>query len=123
MVTIRRRAQRGASTLGCLITLLLFVAAVYYGVNIGEPWVRYYRLTDAMKSSARLAPTLTDAVIRRRLVEKAQELQLPAEAHKFTITRGGKPRRISITGEYSESVRLPFFDHTFVFRPHAEEPL
>jgi len=29
-------SRRGASSSGCLLSLLLFVAALYYGVNIGE---------------------------------------------------------------------------------------
>jgi len=122
MVTVAR-GRRGGSSLGCLLSLLVFVAAVYYGVHIGEPWVRYYRLLDAMKSSARLAPTLTDQVIRRRLSDAADDLGLPADAHRFTINRGGKPRKITISTEYSETVKLPFFEHTFLFRPQADEPL
>jgi hypothetical protein len=123
MVTARRTRQRGASTLGCVFSLLLFIAAVYYGVNIGRLWLRYYQLVDEMDSQARLAPSLTDPVIRRRLSGKVEELGLPPEANKFVITRSGKPRVIIIETEYSDSVDLPLFKHTFVFKPRAEEPL
>ena len=41
-------SRRGASSLGCLFSLLLFVGALYYGVNIGELFFRYYRLLDEM---------------------------------------------------------------------------
>ena len=57
------RARRGASSLGCLVSLLLFVAALYYGINIGEIYIRYDRLLDEMKAQARVAPRLTDDVI------------------------------------------------------------
>ena len=96
---------------------------VYYGIHFGEPWFRYYQLLDEMRSSARLAPTLSDAVIRRRLEAKVDELGLPDEAKKFQITRSGKPRKIVITTHYSETVVLPLFTHTFIFTPTAEEPL
>ena len=78
---------------------------------------------DEIGSSARLAPTLTDAVIRRRLAAKVDELGLPPDANKFTITRGGKPRKITITTQYSETVDVPLLTHTFVFQPEAEEAL
>ena len=39
-------SRRGASSSGCLLSLLLLVAALYYGVNIGEVYFRYYRLLD-----------------------------------------------------------------------------
>lgn len=123
MVTPNLRSRRGTSTMGCLVSLALFIAAVYYGIHVGAPWVRYYQLLDEMRVSARLAPTLSDGVIRRRLEAKVEELGLPDEARKFTITRSGKPRRIVITTQYSETVSAPLFSHTFVYTPKAEEPL
>jgi hypothetical protein len=123
MVTRMLKSRRGTSNAGCLVSLVLFVAAVYYGIHIGQPWVRYYQLLDEMRVSARLAPTLSDGVIRRRLEAKVDELGIPAEAKKFQINRSGKPRRILITTEYSETVDVPLFTHIFVFTPKAEEPL
>jgi len=105
------------------VSLLIFVAAVYYGIHFGEPWLRYYQLLEEMRSSARLAPTLSDGVIKRRLEAKVDELGLPDQANKFQISRSGKPRKITITTQYSETVVVPLFTHTFVFTPTAEEPL
>jgi len=124
MVSARQGSRRGTSTAGCLFSLALFVAAIYYGINIGKPWFRYYQLLDEMRSAARLAPTLSDAVIKRRLVEKVDELGIPPEeANKWVITRSGKPRKITITTTYSEKVTLPLFEHTFIYTPKAEEAL
>jgi hypothetical protein len=123
MVTPNVRSRRGSSTSGCLISLVLFLAALYYGIHLGQPWVRYYQLLDEMRVSARLAPTLSDAVIRRRLEQKVDELTLPADAKKFTITRSGKPRKIIISTQYSETVEVPLLTHTFYFTPMTEEPL
>ncbi len=123
MVKLHRN-RRGTSALGCLFSMLIFVAVVYYGVNIGELYLRYYRLRDEMRVQARLAPSLQDAVIKRRLVAKVDELGLPEEANKFKIKRTMKPpRQITIETEYRESVNLPLFKHTFVFTPRADEPL
>jgi hypothetical protein len=76
-----------------------------------------------MRVSARLAPTLSDGVIRRRLEQKADDLGLPEEARKFEITRSGKPRKIIITTHYSETIDALLVSHTFHFSPTAEEPL
>jgi hypothetical protein len=123
MVTPNLQSRRGTSAVGCLVSLLIFAAAVYYGVQFGQPWLRYYQLLDEMRVSARLAPTLPDGVIRRRLEAKVDELHLPPEARKFTITRSGNPRKIVITSTYSETVSAPLLTHTFVYTPKAEEPL
>jgi hypothetical protein len=116
------RSRRGAGGLGCIMALLLFGAALYYGVNIGQIYLRYYQLLDGMRTQARLAPSLPDDVIHRRLVGQADSL-LPAGAPEFKITRGGHPNRITISTEYKEEVDLPLFKHTFVLRPRTEEPL
>ena len=117
------RSRHGKSNLGCLVSLALFVAALYYGINIGEVYVRYYQMLDEMRSQARLAPGLTDAVIHRRLLDKADELGLPPEADKITIRRTPQPARIVIESEYSETLQLPLITPTCHFHPRAEEPL
>jgi hypothetical protein len=114
-------SRRGAGTLGCLVSVLLFGAVLYYGSHLGRMYWRFYQLQDAMKSQARLAPSLSDDVIRRRLGESADEiLQRPL---KFTISRGGKPRKIVITTAYADTLDLPLFRRVFEHKPRAEEPL
>lgn len=116
--------RRGASSTGCLISLLLFVAALYYGVNIGEVWFRYYRLVDEMKTQARLAAALDDGTIRRRLQAAVTDIGVPDSAgNRMIITRSAQPREIRIETRYSEFVSLPLFKHTFVFNPKAAQPL
>ncbi|HEU5305154.1 MAG TPA: hypothetical protein VFU40_10960 [Gemmatimonadales bacterium] len=117
-----RTSRRGAGGLGCLVSLALFVGALYYGITIGQVYLRYYQILDSMRSQARLAPSLQDDVIDRRLTAQADSL-LPGDPPKFRITRGGHPYRITIETEYTEHVDLPLFKHTFVLRPKAEEPL
>ena len=115
--------RRGTSSLGCLVTLLLFVAALYYGVNIGELFFRYYRLLDEMQTQAQLAPSLDDGTIRRRIQAAAQDIGLPAEAQQVKIARRASPREIVIEIAYAETVPLPLFTHTFTFHPKASQPL
>ncbi len=122
MVASGRNPRRGSGGLGCLLSLVLFAAAVYYGVNIGQVYLRYYQLLDNMRSQARLAPSLQDDVIYRRLNAYADSL-LPNDPPPFKITRTDRPKRIIIETEYSERVELPLFHHEFVLRPRAEEPL
>lgn len=122
MVSLWRGSRRGAGGLGCLLSLLLFGGALYYGVNIGQVYLRYYQMLDGMRTQARLAPGVHDDVISRRLNEHADSL-LPGAPPKFSITRGGQPNRITIETEYTDTVDLPLFKHTFVLRPKAQEPL
>ncbi len=122
MVNLWRNSRRGAGALGCLLSLMLFAAALYYGVNIGQVYLRYYQILDGMRTQARLGPSLQDDVIYRRLNAQADSL-LPGSSPRFKITRTTQPRRIIIETEYTEQVDLPLFKHEFVLRPRAEEPL
>ena len=119
-----RSRRRGASSTGCLISLLIFVAVLYYGVNIGEVFFRYYRLLDEMRSQTRVAAALDDGTIRRRIQAAVQEIGLPDSAGDLIIIqRTAAPRQIVISTRYGETVHLPLFTHTFTFSPRATQPL
>jgi hypothetical protein len=119
---LRARA-RGASSTGCLLWLLVFVGALYYGVNVGEVYFRYYRLLDEMDSQARIASGLDNGTIARRIAAAVQEIGIPDSAARVVVRRNLSPREITITTDYSETVNLPFFKHTFAFHPKATQPL
>ena len=41
--------RRGSSSLGCLFTLLVLAAVLYFGINVGEVYFRYFQYKDAMR--------------------------------------------------------------------------
>lgn len=110
----------GRAPLGCLLALLLVTVALYFGVNIGEVYWRYYRYQDAMQQDAQFAQMRTDQAINARLVSIAESLGLPDAARQVQIRRDASSRRIFISADYSERVELPGFVRTFRFTPHAE---
>lgn len=118
-------SRRGASSSGCLLSLLIFVAALYYGVHIGEVYFRYYRLLDEMQTQTRLAAALDDGTIQRRLQAAMDEIGIPDSAgtRQLRIRRTATPREIVIETYYSEFLSLPLFNHTFSFHPRASQPL
>ncbi len=120
MVTETRRGRRGASTLGCLVAVLLFMAVLYYGVDIGKVYWNYYRLLDEMETSARFAQTQPDEQIVKHLVGIAQDLSLPAEAQRFTIRRTEHPAVVTIRTRYSVDLELPFKRRRVTLNPVVE---
>ena len=119
-----RSRSRGASSTGCLVSLLVFVAALYYGVNIGEVYFRYYRLIDEMQVQARHAAAIDDGTIRRRVQAAVQDIGLPDSAGaNVVVVRTTSPRQIRIETRYSETVSLPLFHHAFTLHPRTTRPL
>ena len=111
------RTRRGTSRLGCLVSLLVAVTVAYFGFNIGEVYIRFFRWKDAMMQEARFATTRSDEAIRLRLVAVADSLGLPDDAGRIMIRR--EARRIVISSRYSEHVELPLFVREFKFNPQV----
>jgi hypothetical protein len=112
-------AREGRSLLGCLVGILIFVTAAYFGLNFAEPYWRYYRLEDAMSQAANFAGAISDAEIIQRLRLKADSLGLPPEAQSLLrVTR--TQSAITITTQYEEVIELPGYVRHVVFRPRAE---
>lgn len=116
MVSTHDRA--GRSTLGCLFTLLVIVAIGYFGFNLGEVYLRYYRFRDSMEQNARFAAHFDDAAIRNNLKLSADTLNLPPEAHSVLVFR--RNRHITISADYYERVELPLYVHEIHFQPRVE---
>lgn len=112
------KTRRGASSLGCLFTLLVVAAIVYFGVNIGEVYFRFYQYQDAMRQEVRFAAHNGDAIILRHLREQADSLGLPEAAGLVTLQRDG--RHIEVESEYYEHIELPLMIREVRFNPHAE---
>jgi hypothetical protein len=114
--------RRGTSLFGCLVSVVLFGIAAWYGGNIGLVYWRQYELVDEMKVSARHASGLPDATIRNRLDTKVRDVFGPDRVMRFTITRPRGRQSIVIETQYRDSVSLPFFNRGFSFRPRVQLP-
>jgi hypothetical protein len=112
------KPPRGASTLGCLFSLLVVVAVIYFGVNVGAPYLRYYQFRDAMQQEVRFAERKSDSEILATLRLKADSLDLPGPAHRINVRRS--PNRIVIWTEYTETIAFPFVTRDITLRPVAE---
>ncbi|MFL5578078.1 MAG: hypothetical protein ACJ79S_19155 [Gemmatimonadaceae bacterium] len=114
-------ARRGRSSLGCLFVLLLFTAAGYFAVNVGEVYLRYYRFRDGMQQQVRFARMRSDAQIRRDLAALADSIGLPADAGAVNVRRTADS--ITVWSDYTERMELPLVARDFGFSPLAAGPL
>ncbi len=117
------RSVRGTSRVGCLLFVLLVAVVGYYGVGIGSVYFGYWRLREEMRSQARLAPSIDNGAIHRRLIRAIEELNLPTEARKVTIKRTARPREIHISTTYHVVLELPFFTYVVRLTPSARQQL
>jgi hypothetical protein len=110
--------RHGRSSLGCLVSLLFLAVAIYFGMNIGETYLKFYQFQDAMRQEVRFAQHNNDAVILRHLRARADSLGLPEAAGEVILQRDG--RHIEIESEYYQHIELPGYVRELHFNPHAE---
>lgn len=115
-------ARRGVSTLGCLVPLLILAVAIYFALDFGMAYFRFYQFKDAMGQEARFAATRTDDQITGHLSSLADSLQMPPGAELISISRS--PSVISISSDYDEVFNLPFKKEQVIhFHPTAVSSL
>ena len=102
--------------------LLLLVVGVYFSIDFGEAYFRFYQFKDAMGQEARFANDKTDDQITTRLSAMADTLQLPPGAEAIQIHRS--PTVITISSDYDEVIKLPFNKESVLhFHPTAASRL
>ena len=112
-------ARRGASTVGCLVPLLVAALVIYFGRDFGEAYFRYYQFRDSMRQEARFAMTRTDDLITAHLRTLVDSLNLPRNAGAIRISH--TPDGITIWSDYDETVKLPLnHEKTIHFHPTSE---
>jgi hypothetical protein len=113
--------RRGSSSLGCLLTMLIVAAVLYFGVNIGEVYWHAYEFQDDMRQEAQFAKNVSNDSILHHLRSDADSLGLPDDAQAIAIRR--TQGSISIHAEYDERIELPMHATLAHFHPHADGPL
>jgi hypothetical protein len=97
---------------------MIVAAIAYFGINIGEVYLRFYEYQDDMKQEVRFATANTNDKILERLRARADSLGLPEDARAIAIRRSAKA--ISIEAEYYERLEFPMYSRDVLFHPHAE---
>ncbi len=112
-------ARGGRGKMGCLFSLLVFAAVVYFGADVGEVYWRYYRFNDAVQREAQYGTARTNDEIKARLVAFADSLGLPDEAtRRLAVQRSAN--RLVIETAYSDSIIVSFYRREVRFTPSAE---
>jgi hypothetical protein len=110
--------RRGATKLGCLVSLLFVAALGYFGFPAGEKYSRYLQYQDAMQQEVKFSAQKPIPEIRARLRLIADSLGLPPDAGIVVVRKNGK--QIFIDAHYDETFDLPGFKRDVHFAPKAQ---
>lgn len=117
----RQRAQRGEGQIGCIIGLIILIACGYIAYKMIPVKVRAADLRQEITDIARSAGVYKEPEIRKRILAKAEELNLPLESENLTIER--KPDRVYVEAVYVVPVEFPGYTYQWEFKHIADNPV
>jgi len=117
----RRRGERGEGKLGCLFGLIMLAAAVMVAYKMIPVKVRAAELRQTIVDEARSAGTHKDKQIRKAIMARAKELDLPLEDENLIISRVNEFIRIKAT--YTVPIEFPGYTYQWHLKNNAENPI
>jgi hypothetical protein len=118
MKNTQRRAERGEGRVGLMIALILVGIAIFLGVKVIPVRVAAYEFRDALREECRYAAVRhDDAAVAKRIMQKAQELEIPLERKQLQIRR--TTGEMIISARYEQPIDLKVT--TYVYRFDAKE--
>ena len=116
-----RMNQRGESRFGCLLGLAMLAAALFVAYKLIPVKIKAAEMRDYVTDEARSAGGRGIGEIRKQILQKAQDLQLPVQDSDLVIDR--RSDYIKIDLEYTVAVQFPGYVYHWHFAPHAENPV
>jgi hypothetical protein len=115
-----RLSDSGRITLKGLLTVAFFVALTYSGAKILPVYVDNFELQDYIQSQTPywLTQRITAEAIRKTVLAKAQDLDLPVEEEDVTVE--ANQYKVSIVIDYYVPVDLKVYMLQLHFTPASE---
>lgn len=117
----RHTAQRGEGQIGCILGLIVLLAAGYIAYKMIPVKVRAADLRQEITDVARSAGVYKEPQIRKRIMEKAEELGLPLDPDNLIVER--RSDRVYIEATYTVPVEFPGYTYQWNFRHVADNPV
>ncbi len=118
----KRRAERGEGRVGVMISLILVAIGIFLGVKIIPVRVSASEFTDHIREVCRYAAThKNDDEVTRRIIEKAEELEIPLSKKNLEVKRTRS--EMIITASYEQSVDLKVYTYVYKFHTKERAPL
>ncbi len=117
------RAQRGDVPVGCLIGFVFAVVVALVAIKTVPVMVRVGELDRVVKAQADRANRIdyTDRRIRKTILEKADELDIPINSKSIWINR--TPARFKIRVTYNLPISFPGYTYVWHKKHEEDRPL
>lgn len=117
----RNRRERGEGQFGCLVGLVLLALAGLIAYRMIPVKVKSAEMRDHIVDESKSAGQHNDAQIRKSIMAKAEQLEIPMRDEDLKIDRRNEIMRIEAT--YTMPVQFPGYTYQWKFRHRTENPI
>ena len=118
----RRRLERGEGNLGCIVWILVLALGIFLAFKLIPVKIKSAEFYDYMDEMAKFsAANATHEQIEKRLLDKAQELEIPLEKRNLRIKL--ERERIQIEASYTIPVHFPGYTYNWNFHHKLDRPI
>ena len=105
-----------------VVIKLLIAALIANGAwRVGQAYMTHYRFKDAVSDMTQHRGTLSDAQVRNKVFEFANQYSIPVTEQTLTVTHEVETRRTIVDGSYTRPIDVvPGFTYEWPFSVHVE---
>jgi hypothetical protein len=117
----RRRGELGEGQLGCIVGLIVFLAVIYVCYKVVPVKVKASELRGTIFDESKSAGSHNDARIRKAILAKANDLELPVTESDVKVSRRNEIIKINV--KYTVPIQFPGYVYQWHFEHDAENPI
>ena len=117
----RMRSSLGEGKIGCIIWLLALIAVVGIAAKLIPVKIRSAELYDFMEEQAMFAGRRGPEQLKKSILNRAEELELPLTKKNLSIKRTGG--RIRMRATYTVPVEFPGYTYHWKFEHVIDRPV
>lgn len=121
MLRERNHRERGEGQFGCLVGIVIIVLVGLVAYRMIPIKVKAAELRDTIVDEAKSAGQHDNKRIRKAILDKAEQLELPVDDKDIQIERRSEMIRIEVN--YTVPVEFPGYTYQWKFRHRTENPI
>lgn len=117
-----RHGERGEGRLGLLIAVAVVAIGIFLAVKIIPVRIAAYEFRDYIEEECRFAAVRkSDGEVRERIIQKAEDLEIPLDPKKLKMKRYSG--EMIIKANYEKPIDLSVTTYVFKFQIEERAPL
>jgi hypothetical protein len=117
-----RTGERGEGRLSTLFGLSVLLLSIYLGCKVVPVMVNAYAFRDYIEQETRFAAlSKKDDEVVKRVLRKAQELELPVQSKNIRVNRSTS--HFDIVVKYTVPIVTPVYTYNWDFSEQSRAPL